>query len=485
MLPMTRMPNAPSVRATLAALAFVAAANGLNAQATTPPAAPPQGTPAQRQAPPAPAAPKNFRAPSRRTFDLPNGMRVTLVPYGRVPKVAIELALRTGVIDEGPQDVSLSSVTTDMLLEGTTTRTPQEISRQAAEMGGAVSANGGAEVVTVGGEVLSDFAPRFVALVADVVRNPRFDGADLKRTLDKHARDNAMALAQPGTLAQKRFREIAYGTHPFAHVFPDDAMLRAFTVERVKAFHQKNFGAKRAHLYVSGIFDANAVERAVRDAFGNWAAGAAATENPPTPIAKRQLDLIDRPGSVQSSMFVGLPSANPKSADWSAMVVTDALLGGAFGSRITSNIREDKGYTYSPYSFVWTRKGSGLWVEVADVTTKDTGPALSEIFKEMQRLGTEAPPSSELDGIKNNLAGVFTIQNSSRSGLIYQLQYADLHQLGDDYLSTYVKKLMAVTPEEVRATAQRHLDPTKASVAIVGDKKVVDPQLGQFKPIVP
>ncbi len=80
MLPMTRMPNAPSVRATLAALAFVAAANGLNAQATTPPAAPPQGTPAQRQAPPAPAAPKKFRAPSRRTFDPPNRMRVKIVP---------------------------------------------------------------------------------------------------------------------------------------------------------------------------------------------------------------------------------------------------------------------------------------------------------------------------------------------------------------------------------------------------------------------
>ncbi|HEX4936609.1 MAG TPA: pitrilysin family protein [Gemmatimonadaceae bacterium] len=477
-----RMPNVIARRAALGALLLVTSAGPLAAQGAAP--APPQA-PAQRQAPPTPGAPKNFRVPARRTFDLPNGMRVTLVPYGRVPKVAIELAVRTGVIDEGAQDVSLSRVTTDMLLEGTTTRTPQDISREAAEMGGAVSADGGAEMVTVGGEVLSEFAPRFVALVADVVRNPRFEAADLKRTLDKHARDNAMALAQPGTLAQKRFREIAYGNHPFARLFPDEAMLRAFTVERVKAFHQRNFGAKRAHLYVSGIFDAKAVERAVRDAFTNWPAGNAATENPPTPVAKRQLDLIDRPGSVQSSMWVGLPVANPTSPDWTAMQVTDALLGGAFGSRITSNIREDKGYTYSPFSFIWTRKGSGLWVEVADVTTKDTGPALTEIFKEMQRLGAEAPPKGELDGIKNNLAGVFTIQNSSRSGLVSQLQYADLHQLGDDYLSTYVKKVMAVTPEEVRTAAQQHLDPAKVSVAIVGDKKVVEPQLGQFKPIVP
>jgi predicted Zn-dependent peptidase len=423
--------------------------------------------------------------PARRTFSLPNGLQVTLIPYGRVPKVAIELEVRTGVIDEGPQDVSLSQVTTDMLLEGTVTRSPQDVSRQAADMGGSVYANGGAETVSVGGEVLSEHASAFVTLVADVVRHPRMAEADLKRTLDKHVRDNAIALAQPGTLAQKTFREMTYGNHPFARTFPAENVLRAFTVARVRDFHTRNFGATRSHLYVSGVFDARAVERAVRDAFGDWAAGAAATVNPPTPAARRQLQLVDRPASVQSSIWMGVPVASPRDSDWVAMNVADALLGSSFGSRITTNIREDKGYTYSPFSFLWTRKGSSMWVEVADVTTNVTGASLTEIFKEMERLRTEAPPSSELDGIKRNMAGVFTIQNSSRSGLIGQLQFSDMHGLGDDYLKTYVKKVLAVTPEEVRATAQKRLDPSRVSVAIVGDKKVVDPQLGTLKPVVP
>jgi predicted Zn-dependent peptidase len=412
-------------------------------------------------------------------------MKLTLVPWGRVPKAAIELELRSGVIDEGPDDVSLSQVTTDMLLEGTTTRSPQDVSRQAAEMGGSLYANGGAETVSVGGEVLSEHAAGFVALIADVVRNPRFAEDDFRRTVDKHVRDNAIALSQPGTQAQKRFREITYGNHPFARSFPAEQVLRGFTVARARAFHSRNFGARRAHIYVSGVFDARAVERAVRDAFGDWSAGAAPTENPPTPVAKRQLDLTDRPGSVQSSIWMGLPVADPRSPDWVKMNVTDALLGGAFGSRITSNIREDKGYTYSPFSFLWTRKGSSLWVEVADVTTNVTGPSLSEIFKEMSRLRAEAPPADELTGIKNNLAGIFTIQNSSRTGLIGQLQFADLHGLGDDYIKGYVRNVLAVTPEDVRATAQAHLDPARVSIAIVGDRKAVEPQLGQFRPIVP
>jgi predicted Zn-dependent peptidase len=201
--------------------------------------------------------------------------------------------------------------------------------------------------------------------------------------------------------------------------------------------------------------------------------------------AKRQIDVIDRANSVQSSIWMGLPVADPSNADWVKMNVTDALLGGAFGSRITSNIREDKGYTYSPSSFIWTRKKASMWVETADVTSNVTGASLSEIFKEIDRLRTEAPPQAELDGIKNNLAGIFTVQNSSRYGLINQLEFVDLHGLGDDFVTNYVKNLLAVTPEDVRATAEKHLDPQKISIAIVGTKKDIEKQLGEVKVIPP
>ncbi len=459
----------------LAAVALLAAAAVAFAQATPP----------HKEAPPAPGTPKDFRLPPRRTIDLPNGMKLTLVPYGRVPKVAIELEVRTGTIDEGPNDVALASVTADMLREGTTTRGAADISRQAADMGGGLSVNSGAEVVSIGGEVLSEFAPTFVALIAEVARNPRLDSVDLRRILDKHVRDNAMALAQPGTLAQKKYREMTYGSHPFARIFPEEPQLRAITVDRVRAFHAANYSAARAHLYVSGIYDARAVEKAVRDAFRDWPAGSPPTVNPPAPVARRHLELIDRPKAVQSSMWMGLPVSDPSQPDWVALTVTDALLGGSFGSRITTNIREDKGYTYSPFSFVWARKGSAQWVEVADVTTDVTGASLKEIIAEMERLRAEPPSAQELTGIKNNLAGVFAIQNSSRAGVIGQLQFTDLHGLGTDYLQYYVRNILAVTPEQVQAVARKHLDPQKLSIAIVGDRKIVEPQLGAFRPIVP
>jgi predicted Zn-dependent peptidase len=167
------------------------------------------------------------------------------------------------------------------------------------------------------------------------------------------------------------------------------------------------------------------------------------------------------------------------------MNVADALLGGAFGSRITANIREDKGYTYSPFSFLFTRRGATIWTEGADVTTNVTGASLTEIFKEVDRLRTEAPPEQELAGIKSFLAGTFTISNSNRGGVINQLGFVDLHGLGDEYITNYVKNVLAVKPTDVQAVAEKYIDPKKMSIAIVGDKKLVDPQLGKTKAIVP
>jgi predicted Zn-dependent peptidase len=178
--------------------------------------------------------------------------------------------------------------------------------------------------------------------------------------------------------------------------------------------------------------------------------------------------------------MVGLRVPTASHKDWIALEVADALLGGAFGSRITTNIREVKGYTYSPFSQLEHHPGQADWVETADVTTNVTGASLKEIFFEIDKLRKEAPPTTELQGIKNNLAGVFVVQNASRTGVIGRLAFVDLHKLGPDYLSSYVKRVMAVTPEEVRRVANDYLTPDKMSLVIVGDEKTVKSQVTQW-----
>src|SRR5262249_12255183 len=156
-----------------------------------------------------------------------------------------------------------------------------------------------------------------------------------------------------------------------------------------------------------------------------WAKGPAASRNVPKPKAQRILDVTDRPNAPQSTIYVGLPVPDPTSPDSVALGVTNALLGGSFGSRITTNIREQKGYTYSPRSEVSERYHDAYWAEIADVTTAATGPSLKEIFAEIDHLQKEPPSAAELQGIQSYLSGNFVIQNSSRAALIEQLQFVD------------------------------------------------------------
>jgi predicted Zn-dependent peptidase len=180
-----------------------------------------------------------------------------------------------------------------------------------------------------------------------------------------------------------------------------------------------------------------------------------------------------------------MPVPDPSSPDFVPLLVTNALLGGSFGSRITSNIRERKGYTYSPRSLVSDRPKDAHWVEIADVTTKDTGASLKEIFAEIDRLRSEPPPAAELQGIQNYLAGTFVLQNSSRAGIIGRLQFLDLHGLPDAYLTGFVARVHAVTPEDVTRIAKTYLKPEETTIVVVGDRKEIDEQLKPFGPPTP
>jgi predicted Zn-dependent peptidase len=177
---------------------------------------------------------------------------------------------------------------------------------------------------------------------------------------------------------------------------------------------------------------------------------------------------------------MGLPVAGPTSSDNVPLVVTNALLGGSFGSRITSNIREQKGYTYSPTSQVSRRYHDAYWAEIADVTTVSTGPALKEIFGEIERLQKEAPGATELKGVQSYLSGLFVIQNSTRQALIGQLRYVDLQGLGDDYLKNFVQNVNAGSPEQVQQMTAKYIKPELMTIVVVGDKAKITEQLAPF-----
>jgi len=436
---------------------------------------------AQKQAPPEGGPPKAFTVPANETYTLPNGMKVTLVPYGIIPKAAISLAVDAGQINEGTARTGVASLTTDLMKEGTETLTAQQVAEAAARMGSTLEIHASQDQTKLGIDVLQEFAPDAVKLLANVAQHPRLPQSEIDRLKNDALRQIALQNSQPQTIALVKFRKILYGDHPYAIVVPTEADIKKLTLQDVKDFYTGNFGAQRAHLYVAGKFDAAAVKKAIAESFTSWGKGAARMENVPVLKPQRVLDLTDRPGAPQSTLIVGLPVPPATSPDAISLLVTNALLGGSFNSRITANIREAKGYTYSPRSEISRRYHDGYWAESADVTTQFTGPSLKEIFGEVTRMQKEPVTDPELKGIQNYLSGIFIIQNSNRSALIGQLEYVDFQGLGENYLKTYVAKVNAVTPAVVQKMTQDYIKPEEMTIVVVGDKAKIADQLTGFQ----
>lgn len=427
-----------------------------------------------KQAPPAPGTPKNFAIPEIRRIELPNGLRIRLVPYGAVPKATVRLVTQTGNLDEAANEVWLADLTGELMTQGTATRSAEQIAREAALMGGSLDVSVTPNQTIIGMDVFSESAPAAIALAADVLRNPRMPESEVARLKTDLARMLSLQRSQPQSLAAEKFAAVTFPDHPYGRYFPTEPMLQAYTIEQARAFHERNFGAARTFVYVVGRFDAAAVESAIRQSLGDWKRGEPASKVTVSPVRRRGLYFIERPGAVQSTLNIGLPTIDAAHAEYLPLTVMNALLGGSFGSRITANIREQKGYTYSPRGTVSTRLGAATWIEVADVTTNVTGASIKEILGEIERLRNEPPLEAELRGIQNYLAGNFVLQNSSRPGIAGQLAFLDLYGLSEDYLRTYVQRVYALKPVDIQRMAQTYVDPANLAIVVVGDPSVRD-----------
>lgn len=436
---------------------------------------------AQKQSPPEGGTPRDFQLPAKQISKLSNGLTTTMVQYGAIPKVNINIIVKTGNIHEGPNEVWLGDLTGNLMREGTTTMDFPTIAKKVAAMGGEVNIATGPNQMTISGSVLSEFAPDLVKILADIVINPKFPASEVERLKNDLKRQLSVQKTVPQNQAQEKFRSIVYKDHSYGRYYPTEEMLNSYTLEKAKEFYDKNLGAKRTVVYAVGKFNEADVKKAVEEAFGKWKEGPEVNYPTAQPVKTNEVAMIDRKDAPQTTIMLGLPTLDPSKPDYLPLQVTNSMLGGSFGSRITSNIREDKGYTYSPFSTINSGYRVAIWYEQADVTTEHTGASLHEISKEIKRLQTEAPSAEELKGIQNYEAGIFVLQNSTPGGIINQLNNLDFHGLPDSYLTDRVKNIYLVTPEKIQQMAKDYYKYEDMTLVLVGDKKQLDKQIKEHQ----
>jgi predicted Zn-dependent peptidase len=426
-----------------------------------------------------------FQLAPRVEKTLPNGLRVVVTRQTAIPKVSVTLTVLSGYASDPADLTGLASLTADVVQEGTKTRTSKEIRRQVFGMGGSLTAGVSQDYSSLSVRGLSEFAPQLIDLVADVAMNPTLPADELAILKQQRLQNVMQQKASPQFLSNQTFRRTLFGTHPYARITETEATLNGIDRAKIETFHRTHYRPNNAFLLVVGAVDPAAIMAVAEKTFGGWARADIPKPAFPAPpaLTGRKLIFVQRPNSIQSSMSVGNLAIKRGDPRWYEMTLANSIYGGAFNSRIVRNIREEKGYTYSPGSGLTGFVDAGFFRFAADVRNEVTGATLDEVFKEIDRMRAEPVATDELQGAKSYLRGIFPIQTSSQTGLAGTLNNVYIFGLPKDYAETFGVKITAVSADQLKAASGTLLGSQNSLVAIVGDWAKVKDQLAAFKDV--
>ncbi|HEV2615272.1 MAG TPA: pitrilysin family protein [Candidatus Acidoferrales bacterium] len=426
--------------------------------------------------------------PHRTIRTLANGMQVVLAEQHTFPKIGVELFFRSGNALVSRQSPGLAELTSRVVRTGTASRTSRQIEEDLRRVGASLGTTAGADTSAIAISGLSEFAGKLLAMVDDLARNASFPADEFERERRQRLEELRIERATPSFLANERFRRVLFslpagaGEHPYAIVAPTEEQVEAYQRDALVAFYRENYVPSNALLIAVGDFASDQMMALVEKTFGAWKAGPApALAETVLPVARgRAVHLVHLPGTVQTEILLGNLAITRQSPDWRRTVLANAIYGGAFNSRLVANIREQKGYTYSPRSALHSLRHHGYFSVHAAVRNDVVAATLTEMFYELDRLRSLPVSEGELADAINYLSGVFSLGIATQDGLLAQLSTVYLNALPEDYLETFREKVRALQPEDVLAAARRHFDSANAQIVIVGDRAQAEPQAVLF-----
>jgi zinc protease len=418
---------------------------------------------------------------------LANGLEVWVVPRDGMPRVDYVLAVRNaGYVADAADAPGFASLFAGLLAQGTASRDSRAIAETAQSYGGSVGASASNDGVLVQADALTRHAAPMLGLLAEVVRSPSFPDAEVRLAQANALQGLKAAEAQPSFKATRALLAATYGDHPYARVQQTEASISAVTPAALRQAHALRFHPDRALLVVTGRVEPAEAFRLAEESFGDWQVAGA--EAPETPAAPQQVApshvLIQREGSVQSTLRLGRPAIAATHPDYVPAILAGTVLGGGFSSRVNQNLREDKGYTYGASAGFSPARMGGRVQAGADVRNEVTGAALQEFFSEFRRLADEPVPEQELLDTKRYVAGGYLISNQLQGAVAATLASNWLVGLPAEFLASYVPKVREVDAAQVQAIARKYFDPKDQSIIVVGDGGAIAGQLepyGEFR----
>ncbi|MBB3086052.1 M16 family metallopeptidase [Geodermatophilus sabuli] len=417
---------------------------------------------------------------------LPSGLRLVVVPRPGVPLV--ELRLRVPFAAATARTAAVHGARTAVLsgavLLGTTDHDATGIAQLMQAHGGELSVSTDPDRLLFSTTLLAEGLAPVLDVLAEVLTSATYPGELVEAERARVAERISIARSQPGVIARTALAARRYGTHPYAEQLPTPELVEAVRGPALRKLHRERVLPAGSTLVLVGDLDPAAAVDAAGEALAGWNGEGTAVTAPPAPqLAPGHLEVVDRPGAVQSNIRLGGPAPSRTDPDLPAVRLANMVYGGYFSSRLVENIRERRGYSYSPRSAVDHLAGASSFLVEADVATEVTGPAMLEIGYELGRMALTPVGADELDDARRYVLGTMALSTATHAGLASTVSALVGAGLPPNWLTEHGRALAEVTVDDVQAAAHRYLQPAGLTAVVVGDAERVATPLRTLGPV--
>ena len=427
---------------------------------------------------PTPGPAPEIKIGTPESFELKNGLKVIVVENHKLPRVAFNLVLDFEAILEGDK-AGYASLAGDLLRTGTTTKTKAQIDEEVDFIGASLNTSASG----IYASSLTKHQDALLNLMTDVLYNPSFPEEELDKLKKQTLSGLAAQKEDPSAIASNVRGVVLYGKdHPYGELSTEETVNK-INLEDCKGFYNQYFTPEIAYLAIVGDIKLKAAKKLVKKYFGKWERKSIdlPTFSAPGQPEKTNVALIDRSNSVQSEIRVAYP-INLKKGDPDVVTanVMNTVLGSGFSSRMMQNLREKHAYTYGARSNLSSNMIVGNFGVSTSVRNEVTDSAIYQIFYELHRIIDEPVANKELASAKAYITGSFARSMESPQTIASFALNVKRYNLPEDYYANYLKRLDAVTLDDVQAMAKKYIRPDNAHIIVVGKGSEVAHTLTQF-----
>lgn len=429
-----------------------------------------------------------FTFPEMRRRRLPNGIDAWTASHADVPLVSALVLVRGGAAYDPADRPGLAAITGDLLDDGCGDFDGLELHEALGRLGAQLDTEVGADASLIGLTTLARSAERAFALLADMAIRPRFAATDFERVRDLRLNRLLQLREMPPAVAERVFARLLYGSHPYGHLpIGGEASLRAMALDEIVQFHRRMYRPERVTVIAVGHGSHDDLAGLIENAFGGWtsAEGDALGDPAVSPVQPEavngRLYVVPRVGAQQSELRIGHVGVARSSPDYHALVTLNLVLGGQFVSRINSNLRERKGYTYGARTSFDFRRGPGPFGLHASVQSEATADAIREALNELHAIRDSRPVTAEeLELGRATLTRGYPRNFETAEQIGRAIAQLALYDLPLDYFSAFVPRILALTPDDLTRAAATHIDPARLTTVVVGDTATIGDTLGDL-----